>query len=179
MGPGHLGIGLSLKPATPKMPLWVLLVATELLDLLNFGFMALGIEKAAVSETSLQSGIVILQSAIIHWSHGLVMALVWAFVASRIVCFLTRDPRSSAVVALAVFSHWVLDFIVHLPDLPLAFASSPKVGLGLWGSGLGLVLSGDLELLLLGGGLAIYLVDRRKKRAQTRPVEVRAAHSEM
>lgn len=35
------------------------------------------------------------------------------------------------VIGLAVFSHWVLDFIVHRPDLPL-YGNSAKVGLGLW-----------------------------------------------
>jgi hypothetical protein len=82
-----------------------------------------------------------------------------------VVFFIIRDLRSSVLVALAVFSHWMLDFIVHLPDLPLAFASSRRVGLGLWGSGPGLVISGILELVLLGGGLTIYLVYHRKQKA--------------
>jgi hypothetical protein len=165
MGPGHLGIGLALKPVASKVPLWALLVATEVLDLLSFGFMALGIEKLGISQTSLQQGIVMVEPGVIHWSHGLVMALVWAFVASWVVFFIIRDLRSSVLVALAVFSHWMLDFIVHLPDLPLAFASSRQVGLGLWGSGPGLVISGILELVLLGGGLTIYLVYHRKQKA--------------
>ena len=40
MGPGHLGIGLAAKPIAPKAPLWVLLVASETLDLLCFCFVA-------------------------------------------------------------------------------------------------------------------------------------------
>ncbi len=60
-------------------------------------------------------------------------------------------------MGLVIFSHWALDFIVHLPDLPLLFSNSPRLGLGLWGSGPGLVLSGVLEILLLAGGLVIYL----------------------
>ena len=40
----HLAIALAAKPATPKAPLWVLLVATGVLDLLCFMLMALDIE---------------------------------------------------------------------------------------------------------------------------------------
>ena len=32
-----------------------------------------------------------------------------------------------------MLSHWVLDFAVHRPDLPL-WPAGPKVGLGLWNS---------------------------------------------
>jgi hypothetical protein len=60
----------------------------------------------------------------------------------------------------------VLDFIVHLPDLPLFFDGSPKVGLGLWATGLGLIVSGVLEVALLAGGVAIYIVTRKRNDAQ-------------
>jgi hypothetical protein len=62
----------------------------------------------------------------------------------------------------------VLDFIVHGPDLPLLFGGSPLVGLGLWTSGPGLIISGILELGLLAGGIAVYLVTRRRTAAQGR-----------
>lgn len=64
-----------------------------------------------------------------------------------------------------VSSHWALDFIVHPPDLPLLFKNSPMVGLGLWTSGPGLAASIVLELVLLGGGLAVFLAWRRRKGA--------------
>jgi hypothetical protein len=57
----------------------------------------------------------------------------------------------------------VLDLIVHLPDLPLLFEGSPLLGLGLWGSGPGLVISGILELALLAGGIAVYVITRKQK----------------
>jgi hypothetical protein len=41
--PGHIAIAFAAKPAAPKAPLWVLIVATEVLDLLAFAFIALGI----------------------------------------------------------------------------------------------------------------------------------------
>ncbi len=43
MGPAHFAIALAAKPAAPKIPLWVLLIASEILDLLCFAFISLGI----------------------------------------------------------------------------------------------------------------------------------------
>jgi hypothetical protein len=61
-----------------------------------------------------------------------------------------------------VFSHWVLDFITHRPDLPLYPGSSAAVGLGLWNSVLGTVL---VEFGSFALGIAIYL---RTTRARNR-----------
>lgn len=56
------------------------------------------------------------------------------------------------VVGVAVFSHWVLDLLVHRPDLPL-YDDSAKVGLGLWDRP---VPAFGLEMLLLFGGMWLY-----------------------
>jgi hypothetical protein len=59
---------------------------------------------------------------------SLLLALLFALVYYSI----KKDFKTSIVYALLVFSHWVLDFITHRPDLPLTYTSSEKVGLGLW-----------------------------------------------
>ncbi len=164
MGPlGHFAIGLALKPATPKAPLWVLLVATEISDLLFFAFQAIGIETVAVSTMDFGRGFEILVPGSIPWSHGLFMCAIWSVVAAAIAFLFYRDRRTSAVIGLVIFSHWVLDFIVHVPDLPLLFEGSPLVGLGLWASGTGLIVAIILEFVLLAGGIAIYVVARKRK----------------
>ena len=166
--PGHFAIGLAAKPAAPKTPLWVLLAATEAPDLLFFVFQAAGIEKAAVSATDLSRGVEIMTIGVLPWSHGLFMNVVWAVVAAALALFFYRDRRTSIVMGLVVFSHWVLDFIVHLPDLPLLFEGSPLVGLGLWASGPGLIISIILEIGMFVGGLAIYLAARKRANVQAR-----------
>jgi hypothetical protein len=163
MGPGHFGVAFAAKTVAPKAPLWALLVASETLDLLSFGFMAAGIENAGVSQSSVTQGVQILSPASIPWSHGLFMSLVWSALAGGIAYLLLHDRPASAAIGLVVFSHWVLDFIVHLPDLPLFFAGSPKVGLGMWATGTGLILSGVLEVILLSGGITLYLLWRKKQ----------------
>lgn len=163
MGPGHFGIAFVAKTTAPRLPLWALLVGSELLDLLCFGFAALGVETLGESQSSLTEGIRIIVPGVIPWSHGLLMAILWAAAAAGAAQALFHDRRASIGLGLVVFSHWVLDFIVHLPDLPLLFNGSPKLGLGLWGSGTGLVLSGVIEIVLLAGGFASYLVWRRRR----------------
>lgn len=160
--PGHFAIGLAAKPLAPKLPLWLLLAATELFDVLFFVFQALGLEKAAVSTSTMEQGVVITSLGSIPWSHGLFMCVVWSAAAGVIAYLVYRDRRTSVILGLVMFSHWVLDFVVHLPDLPLFFDNSPLLGLGLWGSGLGYILSWVLEIVLLAGGIAVYAAYRKR-----------------
>lgn len=162
MGPAHLGVAFAIKPLAPKVPLWALLAASETLDLLSFIFMPLGIEVNAVSETSWEHGVIIQKPAFVPWSHGLTMSVVWSLVVGFIAYLFSRDRKSSVIVSLVVFSHWLLDFFVH-PGLPLFFDNTRKVGLGLWMSRPGLIASIVLEIGLLLGGIIVYAIWRRKR----------------
>ena len=71
------------------------------------------------------------------------------------------DKRTSVVLGLVVFSHWILDFIVQIPDSTLLLRESPNLGLGLWSSGPGFIVSIILEFILFAGGLAFYLTWRK------------------
>ena len=166
MGPGHFGVAFAAKPLAPKAPLWTLLVASEALDLLCFGFITLSVEKMAVSQIDFQNGIQTITPGSVPWSHGLFMSIVWSVLFAAIAYLVFRDWKSSGMIGLVTFSHWILDFIVHPPDLPILFRNSPELGLGLWTSGPELILSLILELVLLIGGIAIYLAARKKKETQ-------------
>jgi hypothetical protein len=145
--PGHLAIAFAAKPVAPKLPLWLLLVATEILDLLAFVFMAIGIEHGPPNPA-------------LAWSHGLFMSAVWSAVAGVITFVVSRDRKISIIFGLVIFSHWVLDFISHSLDLPLLFNGSPLVELGLENS---LVVGIIMELSLLTIGVVIYFATRKKK----------------
>ena len=164
MGPGHLGIAFAAKPVAPKAPLWALLVASEAGDLLGLVTFATGLDHGGQSQWDIIHGMRFLAPGSIPWSHGLFMNLVWSFVAAGIGYLVLRDRRASGMLGLAVLSHWVLDWITHMPNLPLFFDGSPNLGLGLWGTGPGFILSMILELALLAGGITIYVV--WKKRVQ-------------
>ena len=164
MGPGHLGVGFAAKIVAPKAPLWSLLIASELIDLLSFGFIAAGIEKVAVSQTDFKFGVQTITPGSVPWSHGLAMSIVWSLLFGVLSLIYFRDRRTSIILGLVVFSHWILDFIVHPPDLPLFLEGSPNLGLGLWTSGPGLIASIVLEFVLLGGGIAIYWIARKRNK---------------
>jgi hypothetical protein len=162
--PGHLAIGFAAKSVVPKVPLWVLLFASWLLDILSIAFIAIGIEDTGISQTDLSQGVKIITPGSISWSHGLVMSILWSVAFGAFAFIFFRDRRTSIILGMVVFSHWILDFIVHLPDLPFFGEGSPKLGLGLWGSGPGLIASIILEFILLAGGIAIYLTARQRNK---------------
>jgi hypothetical protein len=60
------------------------------------------------------------------------MALVWSIVFGGVYWLVRRNARGAIMLALLVSSHWVLDWIVHRPDLPLYPGDAAKYGLGLW-----------------------------------------------
>jgi hypothetical protein len=92
------------------------------------------------------------------------MSIVWSILFGAVAFIFFRDRRTSLILGIVVFSHWILDFIVHPPDLPLFLDGSPLLGLGLWTSGPGLIASGILEFVLLVGGLVLYIIFRKRSK---------------
>jgi len=89
------------------------------------------------------------------YTHSLVGSLIWAALAYALFRWvIVRQNSVALVVALAVFSHWVLDLLTHTPDLPIWSDTSTKLGFGLWNSA---VATYVVEALLLLGGLWLYL----------------------
>src|SRR5437667_2175195 len=150
---GHYGISFAAKKAEPRVPLWVLFIALQLLDVLWAPFVLVGIEKVRIVPGITASNP--LDLYYMPYTHSLLAAIGWSVVAFLAYRFAVRSarPRAAAIVGLAVFSHWVLDFLVHRPDLPL-YDNTAKVGLGLWN--LPAVAFG-LEALLLFGAMWLYL----------------------
>lgn len=93
-------------------------------------------------------------------SHSLLMAIVWGVLIGGGYFAVRRYGRGAWVLALAVVSHWFLDFPMHRPDLPLWPGSSVRVGLGLWNSVAATVV---IELALLAIGLALYVRGTRAR----------------
>jgi hypothetical protein len=69
MGPGHLGLGFAVKPTAEKVPLLLLLIASEMLDILSFIFEALGIERFAVMHMDFEHGLQTITPGYIPWSY--------------------------------------------------------------------------------------------------------------
>jgi hypothetical protein len=158
---GHYGVSFAAKRVEPSIPLWVLFLAVQWLDVLWAPFVLLGIEKVRIVPGFTASNPFDLYY--MPYTHSLVAALLWSCAAMLAYQIAVRPShrQASAVVGLAVFSHWVLDFIVHRPDLPL-YDDSAKVGLGLWNVP---AVAFGLEAVLLFGGIWLCL---RGKLARSR-----------
>jgi membrane-bound metal-dependent hydrolase YbcI (DUF457 family) len=102
------------------------------------------------------------------FTHGLPGSILLSLIFGAIVALFTAGNRlkTALLVAAASFSHWVLDLIVHTPDLPL-YDNSAKVGFGLWRN---VALSFPLELITLLIGALVYVRVRKFKSAKGRYV---------
>jgi len=126
---GHYAAAMAAKAIEPKAPMWTLIAASQLVDICWSAFIIAGIERAHV-DPSLPGSALVLEH--MPWTHSLPMAFAWAVGAALLVKLLLRLPiGASAVVGLTVFSHWILDWLVHRPDLEL-WIGGPRVGLALW-----------------------------------------------
>src|SRR5206468_4144513 len=88
----------------------------------------LGIEKARISRDYV--GSLPLDLYYMPYTHSLPGVIVWSLLA-YLGTRLFTSHRASLLIAVAVFSHWILDLIVHRPDLPL-YDNARKVGFALW-----------------------------------------------
>ena len=158
---GHYGVSFAAKRVNPAVPLWVLFLAVQFLDVLWAPLVLLGIEKVRIVPGITATNP--LDLYYMPYTHSLVAALVWslgAFVVYRLSASRGRSGPA-ALVGVAVFSHWVLDFLVHRPDLPL-YDNHAKVGLGLWNFR---ALAFGLEAAFLFGGMWLYFKNASRRTA--------------
>ena len=149
---GHYGPSLAAKAARSSIPLWVLFIAVQLLDVFWSFFVLLGIEKVRIVPGITATNP--LDLYYMPYTHSLVGAVLWSIAAgiAYYVFCKTPPPPPAAFVGVAVFSHWILDSLVHRPDLPL-YDNSFKVGLGLWNYP---VFAFPLEIAVLFSGIYLY-----------------------
>ncbi len=151
---GHYSAALVARRAAPALPLAVYFVACQFIDLLWGCLVLLDVEKLRVVPHFTATNN--LDLYFMPYTHGLPAALLWSFAAA--LAFWLWAPatfpqrgRTALVLAAAVLSHWLLDLVVHLHDLPL-WLDRDKVGLGLWNHRTPALL---LELLLVWGGILV------------------------
>ncbi len=160
MTAGHFGLATGIKKWAPRLPLWALLLSTYLLDVIFLILFALGIETFAPANPANGSSY---GGMIIHayYTHSLVGALLISGAAGWMASkFWGR--RSGWVITAVAFSHWLLDLIVHRPDLPILpgnVGNLPLLGFGLWRFS---AISAALELALVLGGSYLYFRSARQ-----------------
>ena len=149
---GHYGPGFAIKAADKSIPLWLLFIAVQLVDVLWATFVLLGIEKVRIVPGITAASP--LDLYYMPYTHSLIGSIVWAGVATVAYKLTSRvgNWKAALLIAIAVFSHWILDLLVHRPDLPL-YDNAAKVGFGLWNYP---VISFVLEAACLFGGMYFY-----------------------
>lgn len=123
-GIGHLAAGFAAKPTNPQIPLWALLIAAESNDILYGVFMFTGLEPKVGMTMNFTEGVRYATPATDPFSHGLFMSSVWSLLAIVIGYAIYKKWRPGLVLGAVVFSHWILDFLMH-SNLPLFFNGSP------------------------------------------------------
>lgn len=148
---GHYGFAFGAGRWTGEVSLGILVLAAQWVDLLWPILVLAGIEQVAI-----QPGITAfspLEFTHYPWSHSLLMGLVWGVILGGGYYAWRQRVRDALIVGALVPSHWVLDLVVHRPDLPL-WPGGPTVGLGLWDSVAATLV---IEFLLLALGVGLYL----------------------
>ncbi len=148
---GHYGVALAAKKIAPRVSLGTMILSAQFADLLWPVFLLLGLEHVRIDPGN--TVVTHLDFYDYPITHSLVGGLAWSVLFGVVYYLLRRYPRGAWVVGAGVISHWVLDVIVHRPDLPLVPGGAVRVGLGLWNS-LPATLVLEFGLLLLG--LLVY-----------------------
>jgi hypothetical protein len=155
---GHYAVALAAKKWAPRTSLGTLIAAAAFLDLLWPALLLLGVEEVVIAPgiTSFTP----LDFTSYPWSHSLLTSVVWGLVFSGGYFAVTGYGAGAIAVSLLVPSHWLLDFVVHRPDLPLTPWGSARYGLGLWNS---VQETLSLELTMFLTGVALYRWATRRR----------------
>ncbi|HLO20274.1 MAG TPA: hypothetical protein VK192_07260 [Sphingomicrobium sp.] len=148
---GHYAASFLAKAEEPSAPLWSYFTAAQLLDIGWSAFIMVGVEKMRVDPALPGS---VFDLYYMPWTHSLLGAVAWSIAGALFFRWLLRLPaRAALFIGLVVFSHWILDLLVHRPDL-LLWPGGPKVGFALWNAP---VLEEAIEMGLLAACAAIWV----------------------
>lgn len=149
---GHFApafVAAAISPQSPR--LGTLFVAAQLVDWGFFTLALFGVERLRIDPEA--SVMVPLDLYHMPYTHSMIGAVIGALACLAVVAILHRKLFAGVLAGLVVISHWLLDWVVHVPDLTLD-GQPPKFGLGLWNYPW---VAMPLELGLAMGAFAFYL----------------------
>lgn len=149
---GHFGLAFAAKRAAPRTSLGTTFVAAQLADLFWPIFLLVGAEEVRIKRAS-PNPFLTLDFVSYPWSHSLATELAAGAAFGALYFALTRYRAGAIVVGLLVPSHWLLDLVVHVPDLPLYPGGAGRFGFGLWHNPVATVV---VELLVYLTGVVVY-----------------------
>lgn len=127
---GHFAPAFIAAAAYSRGPkLGTYFVAAQLIDWGFFALAAIGVEKMRIDP-----GATVMVPYDLYYypfTHSLAATGAWALAFGIVVAIWHRDSLAGLLSAGVVVSHWVLDWVVHRPDLTMA-GGEQTYGLGLW-----------------------------------------------
>jgi len=148
----HFGAGLAAKGIDRKPSLGTLFLASQFIDLLWPLFLIIGIEKVSIDPGN--TVVTPLNFYYYPFSHSLMGVIFWSILFGGIYYLLKKRLKTSLILGVLVLSHWVLDLLVHRPDLPLTTSNEYMLGLSGWNS---IVITLLLEFGIFFAGAYLYL----------------------
>jgi hypothetical protein len=149
---GHFGFAAAVKAQERQTPLWALMLATVWLDVVFVPLFAAKVETISVAPgTNGGYG-----SAIIHadYTHAL-LGTIGLSVLFGAAALIRWGRRTGVVLGAVVFSHWLLDLVMHRADMPLLPGNAghfPEFGFGLWRYPVAAMVV-ELVIVVIGAGL--------------------------
>jgi len=153
---GHVGAAMVLHKAERRVNVGAFIFAALLLDVVLWAFVLLGWEQVRIpGDFATRHQL----EFFFPYSHGLVTALGWSLLIAGLALIMVKlpsgdRPRAALLLGAAAFSHWLLDALVHRPELPVLGEASAKVGLSWWNH---LPLALAVESALAAVGLWLYV----------------------
>lgn len=153
---GHVGVALAVGRAERRVNVGVFVGAALLLDLVLWLLVLLGLESVAVPANFARTH---QPEFVFPYSHGLLASVLWAAIAGAAALLACSDRptlkrRVAVLVAAVVFSHWLLDALVHRPEMPLTGGTSSMVGLALWNN---MSVALGIEAMIVAVGLYLFV----------------------
>ena len=153
MGVGHVAVAVGSTKLAPRVNVGWLIFAALFCDFLLGIFALLGLEHSSAPPDFATHHYLWFT---FPYSHGLLAVLLWSLVAGFLVSCLFKPDRKIVflLIATLVFSHFILDALVHVAGLPILGDNSFKIGFGLWRN---LPLELSLETVMAALAVVIFL----------------------
>ncbi|HEY6103779.1 MAG TPA: hypothetical protein VI007_11210 [bacterium] len=149
---GHFAVAMGAKKVAPQASLGTMVLAAQFADLLWPVLLLLGIEHVRIAPGIMAANPLDFTDYPI--SHSLATLAGWGILIGGLYWIIRRRAWAAWLAGTVVVSHWVLDLVVHRPDLPLVPGGSLRLGLGLWNS-VPATLAVELGLFIIG--IVVYL----------------------
>jgi hypothetical protein len=162
---GHVGAALAIGRAERRINAGAYIFAALLLDVVLWLFVLLGWESVIIPA---DFAVTHQPEFVFPYSHGLLAGIAWSALAGAAI-FIWHPRlkegrlRAAALIGTAVFSHCLLDALVHAPELPFAGTNSMKVGMGLWQN---MPVALAAEAFILVAGLFLFVTGASLSRAR-------------